>query len=204
MCPDTTLHAVNDDIPVVPPPLPPTVAAALDAAATRFGDDEAVVDGDLRLSYRELLERVDEAARALIGSGVEPGDRVAIWAPNSARWVVAASAVHRCGAVLVPLNTRYKGAEAEFIVSTARARLLFTVTDFLGTDYAAMLDRANVPSVEQVVALDGPARAGVVMWDELLTRTRDVADDAAAERAAAIDGDDVCDILFTSGTTGAP
>src|SRR3954453_12813691 len=112
-----------------------TVPGVLERAAARFGDREAFVDGDLRLSFTELAARVDEVARALVATGVAPGDRVSVWAPNGAPWALAALGVHRAGSVLVPLNTLFKGAEAADILGRSGARLLFTVTDFLGTDY---------------------------------------------------------------------
>ena len=116
-------------------------ASIRDGAATaeRFGDRLAVVDGDTRLTYAELLDEARGFGAALVASGVEPGDRVAIWAPNSAEWIVAVLGLFQAGAVLVPVNTRFKGAEAADILSRSRARVLVTVTDFLGTDYVAML-----------------------------------------------------------------
>jgi acyl-CoA synthetase (AMP-forming)/AMP-acid ligase II len=195
---------VTDEIEI-PDDLPTTVAGALERAARTFGAEEALVEGDVRLSWTELLAAVDEAARALVASGIEPGDRVAVWGPNMAEWAIAASAVHRVGAVLVPLNTRFKGPEAAYILNTARARMLFTVSDFLDTDYVALLgERDAVPSVEEVVVLRGPERPDTVGWTSFLARAGDVAEDAAAARAAAIDPEDLSDILFTSGTTGAP
>lgn len=185
--------------------LPDTVAAALERAAELFGDREALVDGDLRLDFRGLLESVDVAARALIATGIESGDRVAIWAQNIAEWVIAACAIHRCGAVLVPLNTRFKRPEAAHILSTSGARLLFTVSDFLDTDYVSMLgDLSDLPELETIVVLRGPDRDGTIGWSTFLERSELVSPDAASERAAAITPDDLCDILFTSGTTGLP
>lgn len=189
----------------VPDDLPTTVAGALERAAQRFSTQEALVDGDLRLDWIELLEHVDVAARALIAIGVEPGDRVAIWAPNMAQWVIAACAIHRCAGVLVPLNTRFKGPEATYILSASGARVLFTVSDFLDTDYVAMLgDRSELPDLEHVIVLRGPSRAGTVSWSEFLLGAQRTTATAARDRAAAIEPDDLCDILFTSGTTGLP
>ena len=159
----------------------------------------------MRLTYRQLLEHVDRAARALMSSGIEMGDRVAIWAPNIAEWVIAACAIHRCGAVLVPLNTRFKRPEAVHILATSGARLLFTVSEFLDTDYVELLgDRGAVPALETVVVLRGPARADTIAWERFLQRSEAVAADAAARRAATIGPDDLSDVLFTSGTTGLP
>lgn len=188
----------------VPDDLPTTVAGALERAATLFVDEEALVDGDLRLNWVELLEQVDLAARALIALDVEPGDRVAIWAQNTAEWVIAACAIHRIGAVLVPLNTRFKGHEATYILTTSGARVLFTVSDFLDTDYVAMLDRRELPDLQHVVVLRGPAREGTVQWSEFLDGAAATGPDEAHDRAARIRPDDLCDILFTSGTTGLP
>jgi acyl-CoA synthetase (AMP-forming)/AMP-acid ligase II len=185
--------------------LPLTVAAALERAVVKFGTLEALVDGDLRLNWSELLDRVDIAARALIATGINSGDRVAIWAQNTAEWVIAACAIHRCGAVLVPLNTRFKRPEATYILENAGVRLLFTVSEFLGTDYVELLgDRSALPLLEHVILLGGPARAQTTAWADFLSTAKSVPATAAAERAEALTPDDLCDILFTSGTTGLP
>lgn len=184
--------------------LPPTIPAALERAVARFGDREALVDGDTRLTFAQLFAAVDEATRALVASGVEAGDRVAIWAPNIGEWVIAASAAHRAGAVLVTVNTRFKGDEAAYLLRTAGARLLFTVTDFLDTDYVAMLRAVpDAPAIDTVV-LRGPARDRTITWAQFLERAGAIDATITAERAAAVGPDDPCDILFTSGTTGKP
>ena len=120
-----------------------TIPALLRAAAATHGGSEAVVDHScepaVRLTYAELRTRVDELAAAVIGAGIAPGDRVAIWAPNCWEWIVALLGLQSAGAVLVPLNTRYKGIEAADILRRSRARLLFTVEGFLGNEYVSML-----------------------------------------------------------------
>jgi acyl-CoA synthetase (AMP-forming)/AMP-acid ligase II len=181
----------------------PEMAAA---AADRFGDRPAIVDGDTLLTYAELVAEARAFGAALVASGVEAGDRVAIWAPNSARWVVGALGLFQAGAVLVPVNTRFKGPEATDILSRSGARVLVTVTDFLGTDYVSMLDagRTELPDLRTIVAVRGPARPGTEPWDRFMARGTDVARAEVDRRLAALGADDPADILFTSGTTGLP
>ncbi|MFF4330135.1 fatty acid--CoA ligase family protein [Streptomyces sp. NPDC001591] len=119
------------------------VAALVRDAARRWAGREAVVDGRTRLDYAQLGERVERAAAACLAAGVEPGDRVAVWAPNTADWIVSALGAVTAGAVLVPLNTRFKGAEAAYVLQRSRARLLFVTGTFLGTSYVASLRRAT-------------------------------------------------------------
>jgi HIP---CoA ligase len=184
---------------VSPPPLPQTIGEVVRRAADRFGDAEAFVDGDIRRSFRELADEVEQAARAFVASGIEPGDRVAIWAPNCHEWAVAELGLHTAGAVLVPLNTRFKGREAGYVLGTSRARMLFTVTDFLDTDYVALLDgMEGLASVEETVILRGTVPSGCTAWTEFLARGDGVEVDVS------VDGEDTSDILFTSGTTGSP
>ena len=187
--------------------LPDTIARLVDRAVAEFGDREALVDGDLRLTWAELAGRVDEAGRALVASGIARGDRVAIWSPNIAEWVIAALGAHRVGAAVATLNTRFKAEEGAHNLRTSGARILFTVTDFLATDYVALLrdSDAGVPAcVEEIVVLRGPAPDGTVAWADFLRRGDGVAPDAVARRVEEIGGGDLCDIIFTSGTTGAP
>jgi HIP---CoA ligase len=182
-----------------------TIPAVLYAAAGRYGDLEAVVDGGERVSFGHLAGAVTDVARALIASGVQPGDRVAIWAPNSLDWIVASFAIYSSGAILVPLNTRFKGAEAGHVLRTAQVRLLFTVTDFLGTDYVRMLDGVDgLDDLAEIVVIHGPAPDGTTSWTSFAGRAEAIAPSAVEKRRLAVRPDDTCDVIFTSGTTGAP
>ncbi|ADP82753.1 FadD3 family acyl-CoA ligase [Pseudofrankia inefficax] len=184
---------------------PPTIPAVLDRAARRWPADEALVDGATRLTFAQLAAAADEAARALVASGVEPGDRVSIWAPNGHRWMVAALGIYRAGATLVPVNSRFKAGEAAGLLRATGAKILFTVTDFLATDYAAAIHaEPDLPALGEVVVLDGPASPATTQWADFVTRAATVPAEVTAARAAALTGDDVSDIIFTSGTTGKP
>ncbi|MDX2828847.1 AMP-binding protein, partial [Streptomyces ipomoeae] len=119
-----------------------TIPGLVRSAARRYGEVEAVVDGRTRVSYAELGARVERAAAACVANGVRVGDRVAIWAPNSLDWIGAALGAVSAGAVLVPLNTRFKGGEAADVLARSRAKLLFITGTFLGTSYVASLRRA--------------------------------------------------------------
>ncbi|MER5889568.1 FadD3 family acyl-CoA ligase [Streptomyces sp. NPDC001941] len=183
-----------------------TIPRLVRAAAERHGEREAVVDGRTRISYAELGERVERAAAACLGAGVEPGDRVAVWAPNTLDWIVSALGAVTAGAVLVPLNTRFKGSEAAYVLRRSRARLLFVTGTFLGTSYVASLRRAEaeLPDLEQVVVLADSAPEEYRTWKDFLAGGDAVGADEVRRRADAIDPSAPSDIVFTSGTTGRP
>jgi acyl-CoA synthetase (AMP-forming)/AMP-acid ligase II len=149
------------------------------SAADRFGDAEAIVDGPLRLTYIELAERIRRASGAFAELGINKGDRVAVWAPNSAEWIIAALGLVTAGGVLVPVNTRFKAEEAADVVSRSGAKAVMVQKGFLGQDYSVGLD---VPTID----LKSDFLAGGAPFE------------------CAVDGDDVADIIYTSGTTGRP
>jgi acyl-CoA synthetase (AMP-forming)/AMP-acid ligase II len=183
-----------------------TIPAALARAADTFGAAEALVDGEVRLSWRQLLDEVRTAARCYLAAGVAPGDRIAIWTPNTWHWVVAALGVHYAGATLVPINTRYTGYEALDILERTQAVGLVVAGPFLGADRLALLRAAgDLPHLRIVVQIPldhSPPADGAVAWGELARLAEQVPAAEADARAAAVGPDDVSDILFTSGTTG--
>ncbi|MGZ4797456.1 MAG: FadD3 family acyl-CoA ligase [Acidimicrobiia bacterium] len=183
-----------------------TIPGLLIAAAAERGDALAILDGDTEVSWEELERVSRRAAAAYVAHGVEPGDRVGIWAPNVWEWIPAALGIHLAGGVLVPLNTRYKGVEAAYILGRSGAKVLVTMGEFLGTDYAGLLAGAvdvpvELPDLGAIVTLRTDDASG---WDAFLA-SGDAVDPAVVdERLAALTSDDLSDILFTSGTTGNP
>jgi acyl-CoA synthetase (AMP-forming)/AMP-acid ligase II len=197
-------------VPDMPVPHADTVAALLRRTAAARPDAEAVVCGEVRWTYAELLEHVRTAAGALLSRGVRPGDRVAIWAPNSERWIAAALALQYIGVAVVPVNTRYKGEEARDLLERTGAVALLTESGFLGLDYAGMLGAdgsapvPGLPALRLLVELGDAPSPGAVGWSDLTGEVDDVARDAADTAADAVTPDAVDAIIFTSGTTGRP
>ncbi len=194
-------------MPDVPRPEPDysrmTIPQLAVSAAERFGDAAAVEDGDARLSFRELADASVRATRAFLAAGIEPGDRISIWAPNIHEWIVAALGALSAGGVLVPFSTRMKGTEAAYVLDKSRARILLTMGEFLGTNYVQMLRGHDLPALERIVVLRGEEQ-GTESWGAFLAAGRAVPPEAAVAAAAAVRPGDLSDILFTSGTTGNP
>ncbi|MCC7394027.1 MAG: AMP-binding protein [Sphingomonadaceae bacterium] len=177
--------------------LPPTIPHAAAAAAMRWGDAIALIEGEHVWSFAYLWAEARALASALLARGVDRGDRIAIWAPNSRHWVVAAIAAQCCGAAVVPLNTRLKGREAGDILRRTSASILFTVGEFLGNDYRAMIRDESLPDLQEILLLDVDLPRVTVGGSG--------ADDPRVDASLSLlNADDISDILFTSGTTGSP
>ncbi len=171
---------------------PPTIPALLRAAAAAYGDHPAYVEGATVLSYTGLLDRVRLAARGYLAAGVEVGDRVVVWAPNSTLWAVAALATTYAGAIVVPVNSRYTAREVADLVARTQARLVVVADGFLGRAQVADLTAA-LPDAVTTTILD---------LTDLGSGAGDVSPARVESRADAVESEDVADILFTSGTTG--
>jgi HIP---CoA ligase len=180
-----------------------TLPELIKKAAAAYGDSIAVQDGGVQLSYTQLDAARRQVAAAFVAAGLAPGDRFAIWAPNIYQWILAAIAGQSVGAVLVPLNTRLKGAEAAYILRASGAKLLFTVTDFLDTNYPELLRGEPLDTLEQIIVMSG-ASDGHGDWDDFVEAGAALETSVVAQREAAVQAEDILDILFTSGTTGKP
>ncbi len=184
-----------------------TIPHVVAEAARRF-PFEGLVDRDgdreIRWTFAELAAHVTDATRSFMACGIEPGDRIAIWAPNIHEWIVAALGAHGAGAAVVPLNTRFKGAEAAYVLNKSGARMLFCVNGFLGNDYVAALDGQDLPTLERIVVMRGEAPAPTLSWDVFGDMGASVSVAEAEARAASVTPDMLSDIIFTSGTTGRP
>ena len=173
-----------------------TIPAVLRAAAEAAPGREAVVAAGVRLTFAELLEQVRTFSRAALASGLQHGDRVGMWAPNTAEWIVASLGLTSIGVVLVPVNTRFKGEEARYLLDRTSVAALFVDDEFLaellGEDPPTALGNPDI-EVIRTSALES-----------FLQRAEKVSVEDAEKAAAAVAEDDPSDIIFTSGTTGRP
>jgi len=160
-------------------PLWQTIPEMVLSVADRFGDAEAVVDGALRLTFSQVAERIRCAAGAFADLGIDKGERVAVWAPNSAEWIIAAFGLLTAGGVLVPVNTRFKTEEAGDVIARSGAKAVLVQKGFLGQDFTAP---AGIPVID--------------LKSEFLS--------SGSPFERAVSGTDTSDIIFTSGTTGRP
>ena len=171
-------------------------------AAARWPNRVAVIDGQRRVTFAELAERMRIAAAAFVAAGLEPGQRVALWEPNSLDWIIACLGAQAAGGVLVPLNTRFRAAEAQYILNRSKAVMLILADEFLGTRYADLLEGLELPSIRRIIHFDGADDAA--SWTSFLGGA-DAASCALADgRLHVLAPHAVSDIMFTSGTTGDP
>ena len=196
-----------------------TLGQLLDAAAARFGTREALVFEDRRWTWQAFKQETDAVAKGLMGIGVEPGERVALWMTNRPQWLWVMFALGKIGACIVPLNTRYRTDDVAYTVTQSRSATLITLDRSGPVDYQGML-MDSMPSVHQnpdhtlriehypdlkrLVVLGERRLDHAHTWAALLEAGSAISDAALAARTAAVDPDDLMMIAYTSGTTGHP
>ena len=198
-----------------------TIGQQLDATVAAYPEREALVvrQQQVRWTWREFAERVDAIAAGLLALGLQPGDRVGIWSPNNAEWVLTQFATAKAGLILVNVNPAYRLAELEYALNKVGCRALVTATAFKSSDYAGMLRTLapeiddcepgelaaeRLPQLSIVVQIGGDSLAGAYRFEELAGMGGEAERARLAELAQTLQFDDPINIQFTSGTTGAP
>ena len=190
------------------PLLGQTIGDSLNRAAAQFGDRDALISCHQRLTYTysELVQAVNRAARAFLHLGVERGDRVGIWSPNAAEWMISQFAAAKVGAILVNVNPSYQLRELEFALTQSGMTVLIAARRFRKSDYVDMLSSLmpRIPSLRHLVYLGTGANSGATAWSDFIELGDRVDDAALAAREGELQFDDPINIQYTSGTTGAP
>jgi fatty-acyl-CoA synthase len=198
-----------------------TIPALLARTCAEHGEREAAVfpAQGIRWTYRELAARADRLAAGLLAAGVERGERVGIWSPNRAEWLLTQLATARIGAILVCVNPAYRAAELDYALRQVGCATLITARRFKGSDYLALLREVapgiaaarpgalrldRLPELRRVIVLGHDAPPGTETFDALLARGADVPRGALDAATCALHPDDPINIQFTSGTTGHP
>jgi acyl-CoA synthetase (AMP-forming)/AMP-acid ligase II len=176
---------------------PPTIPEAARRAALAWPDAPALIVGAQSWTFAQLWADARATASAMLAAGLRHGDRIGIWAPNTREWILAALGAQCVGAAIVPMNTRFKRREAGGILRRSQARLLFAPANFLGQDYATLIADEDLPDLREIVAIDRD-------FDAFVARGRGSNDPAVDAALAMVGPDDICDVIFTSGTTGRP
>lgn len=198
-----------------------TIGDAFDQTVARFPDREALISRHqgLRYTWAQLRDAVDQAARGFLAIGITKGDRVGIWSPNRAEWLITQLATSKIGAILVNINPAYRLHELEYALNQSGCVALVLAPNFRATDYTAMmqtlcpelahstpgqLDAHTFPHLRHVIRLGDDRVAGMWTWGEVFGRAREVSPETLARRQAEQEFDDPINIQYTSGTTGNP
>ncbi len=174
-----------------------TIASLVALRAKELKDKIAFHDDSQSITYQDLHTQSDLVAKHLVSKGMSKGDKAAIWSPNSINWILAAIGIQKAGGVLVPINTRMKGKEASFILNKSESKYLFTENNFLGVDYLSLIKTESVPALDEIFILNNNDV-------EIQNDFKDLINFQTDALLPNIEGSDIADIIFTSGTTGEP
>ncbi len=198
-----------------------TVGEMLDMTTKKFPNNEALVSRhqNIRYTYRQFNEKVDEFAKALLAIGIQKGNLVGIWSPNCAEWAIVQFATSKIGAILVNINPSYRLHELEYALNQSGCKALVTATAFKYSNYVEMLyelcpelryclpgqlQSAKVPQLTTVIRLHQEASPGMYSWDDLLSYAKRTTEEELNEAQVNLSSDDPINIQYTSGTTGFP
>ena len=196
-----------------------TVGNLLNQAAHRYGPREALMYEGQRWTFDAFRAATDRVARALIALGIRPGDKVSVWMPNRAEWLFLFGAIAKIGAVIVPINTRFRTGDMEYLVNHSDSAALVMMDKSGPVDYLAMLREvapeldggnpdalhpAAFPGLRHVIVIGAERPAGAIGWDTLLAGADKTPASELARREAGVHPDDTFLLMYTSGTTGFP
>ena len=216
---DPTLSYANGTSSV--PMIGETIGAHFDRAVARWGDRPGLIvrQQDVRWTYRDLGARVAAFAAGLLALGLKPGDRVGIWSPNNAEWVVTQFATAKAGLILVNINPAYRLSELEYALNKVGCRALVTATSFRTSDYIGMvntlapelarstpghLDAAKLPHLKAVIQISDAPAPGTIPFEDVYRKGGETERARLASLAVSLQFDEAINIQFTSGTTGLP
>ena len=190
------------------PLLGQTIGESLNRAAARFAERDALISchQNIRLTYGALLHQVNRAARALLRLGIERGDRVGIWSPNTAQWLITQFAAAKAGAILVNINPSYRLRELEYALNQSGVKVLISARGFRNANYIEMLDALmpKLTSLRHVIYLGSDANPRAMAWTDFIAAGEAIDPSALDARERVLQFDDPINIQYTSGTTGSP
>ncbi|WP_415899670.1 AMP-binding protein [Neptuniibacter sp. QD48_11] len=198
-----------------------TIGDQFDLTAEKFPDNDALIvrHQNIRLTYTQLQQQVDQAARAFLAIGVSKGDRVGIWSPNCAAWTITQLATAKIGAILVNINPAYRTHELEYALNQSGTKYLVSAVCFKSSNYmemlyalapelktaqAGQLTSTTLPNLKGVISLSSQAFAGSWCWQEFLDQSDQISAEQLSTVQASLDIHDPINIQYTSGTTGFP
>ncbi|OXS19969.1 AMP-binding protein [Pseudomonas rhodesiae] len=182
-----------------------TIGQAFDRTVAQFPDGEALVvrHQSRRYTWRQLADTVDLHARAFLALGLQTGDRLGIWAPNCAEWLISQIASAKLGVILVNINPAYRTSELDYVLKQSGCQWLVCAGAFKGSDYHGMLQELQ-PDLRGIISLDPSPPAGFMPWSTLAALGAEVTPEQLHQRQASLHFDQAVNIQYTSGTTGFP